>query len=203
MDLDLIQSRLDYFHNLGYLTYHSDKEHHLFNTTLLLVLKVFSMMHGLSFPTVNARNIKEVEAPVVYVTDMGEKIFLKHISVMSKDLFDMVAPVFKGTLEPSTFELSNPRTLQNLRGLVGSSTRKTVKPPLKVHLLVDNSPPFDYLQPEYIFDTMYEARMFTNKLIAYLPTARLELWRVRTDMKTGVIRRDLAPLIISKRPYKM
>jgi hypothetical protein len=204
MDLDLLQSRLDYFHSLGYLTYHSDtKQHPLLPATLLLVLKVYSMAHGLSFPRVNAKSIRGVDTPVLYTTQIGDQIFLKYISTMSPELFEMIAPVFKGTLNPTTFVLSNPKTLQNLYGLVGKTTRKTPKVPLKIHLLVDNSPPFEYLNAEYVYESMYEARMFINKLVQYVPPSRLELWRVRTDSRTGHTRRDPEPVLITKKPYKL
>ena len=139
----------------------------------------------------------------MYLTDLGLATFLKFVSVISQELFELVFPIYKGNLTPSNYELSNPRTLQNMRGEVGASARTKPKPPLTIHILVENSKPFDYLKPEYIFDTMYEARLFLNKLIAYVPTARLELWRVRTSVKTGKVTREQAPLIISRAPHNM
>ena len=204
MDADLLQSRLDYFYNLGYISYHSEnKQFTLMPSTLLLVLKVFSMLHNLSFPRVNATTIRKVEIPAVYVTDKGEAIFIKFFETLSPELFEMIAPVFKGQFTPSTFILSEPKTFKNLKGLVGSKTRKTPKVPLKIHVLVDNFEPYEYLEPEYIYDSIYEARLFVNKLVTYLPPSRLELWRVRTDTRTGQIRRDPEPVLITKAPYKV
>lgn len=204
MDPDLLQSRLDYFTSLNYLSYHSDtKQHPLLTVTLLLVLKVYSMHHGLSFPRVTTHNIKNAEIPAVYTTELGDQIFIKYLEAMSTELFEMVAPVFKGMFTPSSFVYENPRTMQNLKGEVGTTTRTKPKPKITVHLLVDNSKPFEYLQSEYIYDTMYEARTFINKLVAYVPPSRMELYRVRVDKRTGRTRRDEEPILISKKPYKM
>lgn len=204
MEAELLQSRLDYFCSLGYLVYHSDeKAHPLLPVTLLLVLKIYSMMHTLSFPRVTATNIKKIDIPVVYTTPLGDAMFIKYLLSISPELFEMVAPVFKGQFTPKTFIESNPRTYQNLKGVVGESTRTTPKLPLKIHLLVDNTAPFEYLKAEYIYDSIYEARLFINKLVQYVPTSRLELWRVRTNLKTGVVKRDPEPVLITKAPYKM
>jgi len=70
-------------------------------------------------------------------------------------------------------------------------------------VLVDNSAPYEYLQSEYIYDSIYEARQFINKLVTYVAPSRLELWRVRTDGRTGQIRRDPEPVLITKAPYKV
>lgn len=204
MDADLLQSRLDYFHSLGYITYHSEtKEHPLLPTTLLLVLKIYSMTQALSFPRVTGATIRKAEVPVVYTTDLGDAIFTKYLMNMSNDLFEMIAPIFKGQFTAGTFVLSNPRTYQNLKGLVGATTRKKPKLPVKIHLLIDNTEPFEYLKPEYIYDSIYEARLFINKLLQYVPPSRMELWRVRTDARNGQIRRDPEPVIITKSPYKV
>jgi hypothetical protein len=204
MDADLLQSRLDYFYSLGYISYHDDtKEYPLLPVTLLFILKVYSMTQGLSFPRVNANSIRKIDIPVVYVTDLGEKIFIKFFESMSTELFEMIAPVFKTQFTPATFVLSAPPVYLNLKGIVGKSKRKTRKAPLKIHLLVDNTTPFEYLQNEYIYDSIYEARLFINKIVQYLPPSRLELWRVREDQKTGQIRRDPEPVLITKAPYKV
>jgi len=204
MDADLLQSRLDYFHSLGYLTYHSEtKQYPLMPASLLLVLKLYSMIHALSFPRVQATTIRKVEVPVVYTTVLGDQIFQKYLQSMSTELFEMIAPVFKGQFTPGTYILSNPKTYQNIQGLVGNTTRKTPKIPLKIHLLVDNTEPFEYLKNEYIYDSIYEARLFINKLVQYVPPSRLELWRVRTDARSGQIRRDPEPVLITKAPYKV
>lgn len=204
MDLDLLQQRLDYFYSLGYIAYHHDtKEFPLLPTPLLLVIKVFSMSHNLSFPRVNAKTIRGVDIPVVYLTELGESIFVKHLQVMSTELFEMIAPVYTGQINPATFLLSDSNLLKNIRGTVGKTQRKTKKPPLSIHLLVDNTAPFEYLKSEYIYDSIYEARLFINKLVTYIPPSRMELWRVRTDGRTGQVRRDPEPVLITKAPYKV
>ena len=204
MDLDLLQSRLDYFYSLEYLKYHSDtKEFPLTTTNLLLCLKIFSMSHNLSFPRVNAKTIKGAENPIVYLTDLGEKVFVKYMQSISVELFEMICPVYKTQINPSTFVLADTKLYQNILGLTGNVVKKKRKIPLTMHLLVDNSEPFEYLQPEYIFDSIYEARLFINKLVRYVPPSRLELWRVRVDGRNGQIRRDQEPVIISKAPYKV
>ena len=77
MDADLLQSRLDYFNSLGYISYHSTtKEYSLLPVTLLLFLKVLCMYHGLSFPRLTGSSMRKVETPVVYATELGEKIFI-------------------------------------------------------------------------------------------------------------------------------
>lgn len=174
MDADLLQSRLDYFHDLGYITYHSEtKDHPLLPTTLLLVLKVYSMSQSLSFPRVTSVTIRKAEIPIVYTTDLGDAIFTKYLTNMSNELFEMIAPVFKGQFTAGTFAIANPRTYQNLKGLVGATTRKTPKIPVKIHLLIDNDAPFEYLKAEYIYDSIYEARLFINKLLQYVPPSRM------------------------------
>jgi len=204
MDYDLLQARLDYCHALGYIVYHHEtKEFCLTPSAALLSLKILSMIHGLPFPRVNATNMRGVETPVLYLTDVGEKLLIKHITSMSPELFEMIAPVFKGQVNPVTFSLSDSKLYRNLLGTAGKSTRKTPKPPLKVHLLVDNSAPFEYLSPEYIYDSIYEARLFINKLVMYVPPSRMELYRVRTDVNTGRERRDVEPVLITKAPYKV
>lgn len=204
MDAEILQARLDYFYEMGYLTYHSEsKEFSLLPATLLLVLKVYAMSHGLSFPRVHAKNIRGIDVPVVYTTELGERIFLKYLGTMSPELFEMIAPVYKSVgITPMNFELSNSQTYLNLLGEAGKKTKKKRKIPLRIHLLVDNSEPFEYLKTEYIFDTIYEARLFINKLVTYVPPTRLELWRVREDSRTGRIRKDPEPVLISKAPYK-
>lgn len=201
---ELINSRLAHFKTLGYFEYTSETpKHPLQVAALVSACKVLSMLKGLSFPTANAKAISGTEIPEVYLTELGYKTFVKGVSIMSPELFEMVLPIFKGQFTPSNFEISNPRILQNMRGEVGASARKTPKPPLKIHILADNTYPYEYLQSEYIFDSMYEARTFLNKLLAYVPTERLELWRVRTSVKTGKVTKDREPLIISRRPHKM
>lgn len=204
MDADLLQSRLDYFHSLGYLSYHHEtKEFPLLPVTLLLLLKVYSMSHGLSFPRLTGASMRKVDIPIVYATELGEKIFIKYFEVMSPELFEMIAPVFKTQFTPALFTLSKPPVYLNLIGVAGKEKRKTKKTPLKIHVLVDNTAPFDYLKSEYIYDSIYEARLFINKLVQYVPPSRLELWRVREDRRTGQIRRDPEPVLITKAPYKV
>lgn len=204
MYTELLQQRIDYFVDIGYITYnHNGKEHPLMKSSFMLVLKIFSMVHGLSFPRVNANNIRQVEVPDMYVTDLGFNIFVKNIQNLSEELFSMVAPIFKGQFTPATFVLSEPKTLQNIKGLVGKSTRKTLKKENNFHVLVNNDEPFEYLKGEYIFKTIYEARTFINKLLAYVPEERLELYRVRKDEISGRVRRDKEPLTNTRGLYKV
>lgn len=204
MDADLLQNRLDYFHSLGYIHYHDEtKEYPMTQATLLLVLKIFSMAHGLSFPRLTASGMRKVDTPVVYATDIGVKVFIKYFESISTELFEMIAPIFKTQFTPATFVLSKPSLYTNLLGQTGKSKRKTKKAPLKIHVLVDNTEPFEYLQSEYIYDSIYEARLFINKLVQYVPPSRLELWRVRQDLRTGQTRRDQEPVLITKAPYKV
>ena len=187
MDLDLLQARIEYFHDLDYIAFHSEtKRHPLMKSSLMVVLKVFSMVHGLSFPRANAKNISDIdEIPDVYVTETGEKIFINHIKTMSVELFEMIAPIFKGHVSPETFILSEPRMYKNIKGEVGTTTRKNPKHPSTYHVLVDNDPPLEYLQGEYIYNSIYEARIFINKLVRYIPPSKLELWRRTTHPETG------------------
>lgn len=204
MDLDLLQARLDYFFALEYISYHTEtKAFPLTTANLLVALKVFSMKHGLSFPRVNAKSIRGSEAPVVYLTELGEKHFTKYLQVMSVELFEMIAPIYTGQVNPSTFAFGDTPLYKNIMGTSGKVTRSKPKPPLQIHLLVDNSEPYDYLKSEYIFDSIYEARLFINKLVVYVPPTRLELWRVRVDAKTGQTRKDPEPVLITKAPYKV
>lgn len=204
MDGDLLQARLDYFFDKGYITYAAKgKKFSLYPATLLLILKVYSMSHGLSFPRVNAKAIKEAEVPIVYATDLGVQVFIKHLGAISIDLFELIAPIHKnGKVRPHSFAITNTKTYLNLIGDVGEKRIFTGTSIKKIHLLVDNTHPFDYLKAEYIYDSMYEARLFINKLVTYLPPSRLELWRVRTDSRNGQIRKDPEPVLISKAPYK-
>jgi hypothetical protein len=204
MDLEVLQSRLDYFHSLGYITYHSEeKEFPLLPVSLLLAIKVYSMSHNLHFPRVNAKTIRGAEIPIVYLTELGEGIFIKYLEAMSVELFEMIAPVYKGQINPATFALKDSKLLRNIKGLDGKKKKAKRKVPLSIHLLVDNSAPFEYLKPEYIWDGIYEARLFINKLVRYVPPSRLELWRVRVDGRSGQVRRDPEPVLITKRPYKV
>lgn len=204
MNEELLQSRIDFFHDMGFISYKSEsKKHPLLKTTLLLVLKIWSMYHNLSFPRITGHVGKKVDIPELYTTELGDKIFVKYLESMSKELFEMVAPIYKNTFTPTNFVHSNPRTIQNLRGEVGITTRKTPKYPITIHLLVDNDEPFEYLKGEYIWDNIYEARTFINKLVAYVPPSRLELWRVRTDVRTGGIRKDALDVLTTRSPYNM
>lgn len=201
---EVFQNRIDYFQDLGYLSYTTEsKEHPLLKTTLLLVLKVWSMYHQLSFPRVTGHLGKKIDIPDIYTTELGDKIFIKFLESMSTELFEMIAPIYKNTLTPSTFISTNPRTLQNLRGEVGITTRKKPKLPITIHLLVDNDEPFEYLKGEYVWDNIFEARTFINRLVAYVPPSRLELWRVRTDTKTGAVRKDQLDVLTTRSPYNM
>lgn len=177
----------------------------MLEVTLMSALKLFSMYHGLSFPKVHSitlRKAQKLELPDVYATEKGEQIFIQYLESLSTDLFELVLPVFKGDFTPSNFVALNPRTMQNLRGEVGKTRRTTIKRPITLHVLIDNSEPYDYLKGEYIYDSIYEARTFINQLVRYLPPSRIELWRVRVD-KQGNTRRDKLPVLVSKTPYKM
>lgn len=204
MDEEVLQNRIDYFHDLGYISYTSEtKKHPLLKTTLLLVIKIWAMYHNLSFPRITGATGRGIDVPELYTTELGDKIFTKYLESMSTELFEMVAPIYKNTFTPQNFVHSNPRTIQNLRGEVGITTRKKPKMPITIHLLVDNDEPFEYLKSEYIWDNIYEARTFVNKLVAYIPPSKLELWRVRTDVKTGAVRKDALNVLTTKSPYNM
>lgn len=204
MDLDILQQRLDYFQSLDYITYHDNtKEYPLTTANLLVCLKIFSMSHKLSFPRVNAKSIRGAEAPIVYLTKLGENIFIKHMENMSVELFEMIAPIYTKQINPKTFAIGETSLYKNIKGVEGKQRKKKRKIPLTIHLLVDNSPPFDYLKTEYIYDTIYEARQFVNRLVAYVPPSRLELWRVRVDARNGHTRRDSVPLLTTRGPYKV
>lgn len=161
------------------------------------------MIQSLAFPRVNAKTLRGIDAPVVYLTELGEQVVVKYIQAMSQELFDLIVPVYKGQVNVRTFVLEDSKFYRNLKGSDGIITRTKRKVPLKIHLLVDNTAPFEYLQPEYIYDSIYEARLFINKLVRYVPPSRLELWRVRTDARNGQVRRDPEPVLITKAPYKV
>lgn len=204
MDLDLIQTRIDHFIHKGYLTASANgKEYPLVPTTILVVLKVFSFVEHLHFPAVNQMEVKLFKEANykehLFVTPEGFRVFKLYTSNISQILFDALLPIFKNREKPATFVERNNYTIRNIKGEAGLNKTNKKDVNIQVHLLVDNNPPFEYLKTEYIFDTMYDARVFTNKLLTYIPPARLELWRLRWG-KNGNQIKEPVELFIKDKP---
>lgn len=201
---ELCLQRISSFRHKELLTTEAgEKLHSLLPTSLLVVLKIFSASSGLSFPRVTPHLVKDLgkEIPDVYLTEKGLDFFDKQVSNMSPELFTLLLPILKNMHTPASFLISDHRIRKNILGQISNSQRTKPKPPIKIVLFIDNNPPYDYLEKEYIYDNVYEARMFINNLIRFMPPSRLELWRVRT---TGarVIKEQL-DLITTKKPYNM
>lgn len=156
----------------------------------------------LSFPIANAANIRNAKLDSlrpVYMTELGYKEFCKRLANISRNLFEMVAPSHANHFTPLTFTVKDTRTKSNMLGKEGKKRSQNKKTHTYV-VLVDNSSPFDYLKSEYQFSSNYDARMFINKLLRFLPSTRMEYYSIRLHKGSHV--REQLPLVTTKAVYK-
>lgn len=201
--VDLVQGRIDYYVDKNYLTWQNIHKYYLREGTLFLYIKILSMYDRVPFPAVTTFNIRKAELkelPPIFITDEGYKHFIKCLTNISDDLFKKVAPLHANYFMPYNFEYKGGGTRDNMLGLTGNAVKRT-KREVTFFVLVDNSPPLDYLKSEYAFETNYEARTFINKLLRYVPPSKMEYYSVRQHNRGGVVR-DKLPLIVTKAVYK-